>query len=196
MFWSPGYGVSDDHESLVNEMRNDPLKTLLPDFVIELITPPWKRPYSAEMLPVETLVSWIASSMKRLRAWPRRFSLMTTPLTRLRFSYDSAPDTMMLPPGPLSLTPGASRVAACSVRPRGSLSTRSDLYVLATVAVWAISVAATPVTCTVSVRVASASFTSSGMVAAISTCTVRWPVWNPSSSNERVYIPGGRNGMM
>ena len=127
MFASPGNGVSADHESLVNDTRNDPLKTLPPDLVIVLTTPPWNRPYSAEMLPVEIFVSWMASSMNRLRAWPRRFSLITTPLTRLRFSYDSAPDTMMLPFGPLSFTPGASSVAAFSVRPIGSRSIMSDL---------------------------------------------------------------------
>ncbi len=127
MFSSPGNGVSAAHESFVNETLADPLKTLLPDLVIELITPPWNRPYSAEMLPVEIFVSWMASSMNRFRAWPRRFSLITTPLTRFRFSYDSAPETMMLPPGPLSFTPGASSVAAFNVRPTGSLSIMSDL---------------------------------------------------------------------
>ena len=128
MFASPGYGVSAAHESFVNETRTDPLKTLLPDLVIELITPPWKRPYSAEMLPVETFVSWMASSMNRLRAWPRRFSLTTTPLTRFRFSYDSAPETMMLPPGAVVVHAGreqASPPGACV--PTGSLSIMSDL---------------------------------------------------------------------
>jgi hypothetical protein len=99
---------------------------LPPDFVIMLTTPPWKRPYSAEMLPLETLVSWIASSMNKLRACPRRFSFTTTPLIRFRFSYDSAPDTIRLPLGPLSLTPGASSAYAVSVRPIGSRSIMSE----------------------------------------------------------------------
>ena len=127
MFSSPGYGVSAAQASLVNEVRNDPLNRLLPDLVTMLTTPPWKRPYSAEMLPVEIFVSWMASSMNVLRAWPRRFSFTTTPLMRNRFSYDMAPDTMMLPPGPLSVTPGASSTAELSVRPTGSSSSTSDL---------------------------------------------------------------------
>src|SRR4030081_3222902 len=58
------YGSLAVHLSLVKVVRNDPENRLLPDFVIGLTTPPAKRPYSAEMLPVWTVVSWIASSMK------------------------------------------------------------------------------------------------------------------------------------
>src|ERR1051326_149238 len=47
----------------VSESRIDPEKSLPPDFVIVLTTPPVKRPYSAEMPPLRTVVSWIASSM-------------------------------------------------------------------------------------------------------------------------------------
>ena len=88
-----------------------------------------KRPYSAEMRPVWTVVSWIASSMKRSCGCPRRFSLTTTPLTRNRFSKDIAPEIMIagrwlalarLELGPFSLTPGASKTASRSARPEGS----------------------------------------------------------------------------
>ncbi len=61
VFVSPS-GRSARHESLVNESRNDPLKLLPPDLVIMFTTPPLKRPYSAEMFPVEIFVSWMASS--------------------------------------------------------------------------------------------------------------------------------------
>ena len=62
MFASPGNGVSAFQPSLMNVVRKDPEKLLPPDFVIMLTTPPWNRPYSAEMLPVDTLVSCTASS--------------------------------------------------------------------------------------------------------------------------------------
>ena len=47
-----------------------------------MTTPPENRPYSAEMFPVRTVCSWIASSMKRLWIWLRTFSLISAPLTR------------------------------------------------------------------------------------------------------------------
>ena len=100
---------------------------LPPDFVIEFTTPPPKRPYSAEIAPVEIFVSWIASSTKRFSAWPRRFSLMTTPLTRYSLSNESAPAIMMLPLGPLPASPGARSTASCSARPTGSSSSASFL---------------------------------------------------------------------
>ena len=52
--------------SLLRVVRNEPLNLLPPDFVIALTTPPVKRPYSAEIAAVDVVVSWIASSMKRL----------------------------------------------------------------------------------------------------------------------------------
>jgi hypothetical protein len=39
-------------------------------------TPPPNRPYSAEMPLVATVVSWMASSMKSVYGWPRRFSVI------------------------------------------------------------------------------------------------------------------------
>ena len=77
--------------SLLSVSRKEPLKRLPPDLVTALTTPPVKRPNSAEMPPVATVVSWIASSMKRSNAWPRRFSFSETPLTRKRFSNDIEP---------------------------------------------------------------------------------------------------------
>jgi len=65
----------------VNVDRNEPLNVLPPDFVTELMTPPVNRPYSAETEAVDVVVSWMASSMKRLFAVERTLSVMTTPLT-------------------------------------------------------------------------------------------------------------------
>ncbi len=53
-----------------------------PFLVTALMTPPLKRPYSAEMPEVRIWVSSIASSMKRLLAFPNRLSLMSTPSSR------------------------------------------------------------------------------------------------------------------
>jgi hypothetical protein len=50
---------------LVKLSRKLPLNSLPPDFVIAETTPPVKRPNSAEIAPVMTVVSWMASSMKR-----------------------------------------------------------------------------------------------------------------------------------
>lgn len=87
-----------------------PLK-ILPERVIVLMTPPVNRPYSAEMPAVEVVVSWMASSMKRLFGVPRMLSVMTTPLTVTRLSNDWAPEIVTAPLGPLLLTPGASTTA-------------------------------------------------------------------------------------
>jgi hypothetical protein len=50
------------------------------------MTPPLKRPYSAEIPPVRTWVSSIASSMKRLLGLPKRLSLMSVPSRRKTLS--------------------------------------------------------------------------------------------------------------
>ena len=55
-------GVCVDHAGFVSESRIDADNSLPPDFVIVEITPPVKRPYSAEITPVSTVVSSIASS--------------------------------------------------------------------------------------------------------------------------------------
>ena len=64
-------------------VRKLPEKSLPPDFVITLATPPEKRPYSAEIAAVEVLVSSIASSMKSSVDWLRSVSFETTPLIRI-----------------------------------------------------------------------------------------------------------------
>ncbi len=120
------------HFSFVKLVRNEPDSRLPPDFVIVETTPPVKRPYSAEMLPVRIVVSWIASSMNRSCGCPRRFSLTTTPLMRKRLSKDGAPAIAIeasrsLPPGPLLVAPGASSTVPASVRAIGSFSTKDAL---------------------------------------------------------------------
>src|SRR4029453_3028941 len=50
-------GVTVRQSSLVNVTRNEPLNWLLPDRVIVFTMPPVKRPYSAEIPEVETVVS-------------------------------------------------------------------------------------------------------------------------------------------
>ncbi len=105
------FGVSAVHLSLSKLVRNEPCTSLPPDLVSVLTTPPAKRPYSAEIPDVDVVVSWIASSMNRLVAWPRRFSLTTTPLTRNRLSYDWAPEIVMALAGPVVDTPAVSVTA-------------------------------------------------------------------------------------
>ena len=60
------YAEVDCQESFVSVARREPLNVLPPDFVIVLMTPPVNRPYSAETDEVVVVVSWMASSMKRL----------------------------------------------------------------------------------------------------------------------------------
>src|SRR5260221_4004695 len=181
--WSSGKGVSERHASLLSVVRNDPLNVFPPDLVIALTTPPPNRPYSAEIAPVDTFVSWIASSMNRLSAWPRRFSLTTTPLTRYWLSNERAPDIMMLPLGPLPATPGASSTASFTARPTGSRSIAAFLKFEATVAAWTIS-PLVPVTVTVSWMLAIFSTISTVWVSAIVTeMLLRFRLWNPWRSN-------------
>ena len=67
-------GVTVRQSSFVKVTRNDPATVLLPDRVMVLTMPPVKRPYSAEMPDVETVVSWMASSMKSENGSRRRLS--------------------------------------------------------------------------------------------------------------------------
>ena len=133
--------------------------------------------------------------MKRFSACPRRFSLITTPLTRYWLSKESAPAIMMLPLGPLPATPGASSTASFSARPTGRSSSASFLKLAAIVAVDTMSGDA-PLTVTVSATPATASVTLSGSVSAIFTLICLVVVLNPCSSNVTLYSPAGRNGMM
>ena len=200
---SPCCGESERQSSLVNVVRNDPENSLPPDFVIALTTPPEKRPNSAEIDPVVTVVSWIASSMKSGSAWPRRFSFTETPLIRNRFSNDIAPDmtivcvaeSLLLPPGPVADTFGASSIVAFSERSLGSWLTSSARTVVATGAV-AAKFSVRALTVTLSETVATSSLTSSGTVCAAATFTFCSNVRKPESSARTVYSPGGRNGRM
>ncbi len=108
-----------DHASFVSVVRNDPENELPPDFVIVFTTPPVKRPYSAEIEDEEVVVSWIASSTKRLYGVPRMLSLMTAPSTLNWLSNDCAPEIVYAPFGPFWLTPGESATADRSVRAVG-----------------------------------------------------------------------------
>ncbi len=56
-------GETADQASFAKEVRNEPLNTLPPDFVMTFTTPPEKRPYSALIAAVDVVVSWTASSM-------------------------------------------------------------------------------------------------------------------------------------
>src|SRR5687767_11275104 len=116
---SVGWGVLSRHAGLVRLSRKDPEKVFPPDLVMVLTTPPVNLPYSAEIPPVITVVSWMASSMNRLWGCPRRFSFTTTPLTRYTLSYDGAPE-IDTPATPCAETPGAMRTAWLMVRPVGS----------------------------------------------------------------------------
>ncbi len=130
-----GCGVSSRQLSFVKVVRNEPLKSLPPDFVTAFTSPPENRPNSAETAPLVTVVSWTASSMKSGTACPRRFSLSTTPFTRKRFSKDMAPamvmacvdESWLLVLGPVLETPGASSTVAFSVRSDGSAAMSAAL---------------------------------------------------------------------
>ncbi len=66
---------------MTSVVRNEPENELPPDFVTVLMTPPWKRPYSAEIPFTFVVVSWIASSTNRVFGVARMLSVMTAPST-------------------------------------------------------------------------------------------------------------------
>ncbi len=74
--------LSSCHFGFVMSVRKLPWKRLPPLFVTALITPPEKRPYSAEIPEVMIETSCSASSMKRFVGVPKRLSLMSTPFSR------------------------------------------------------------------------------------------------------------------
>ena len=77
--FSSSKGVSSRQDGLVRFPRKLPEKVFPPRLLTALITPPEKRPYSAEMPEVRTCVSSMASSMKRSCGLPKRLSLTSTP---------------------------------------------------------------------------------------------------------------------
>ena len=111
--------------SLLNDWRYDPLNVSLPDLVIALTSPPPKRPNSAETPEVATVVSCSASSMYSVNGWPRRFSVITTPLTAKRLSYDIEPAIEYPPLAPVACTAGPIRIEASSERFDGSVAISS-----------------------------------------------------------------------
>jgi hypothetical protein len=123
------------HDGFSSVSRSEPLNWLPPDFVIEFTTPPVKRPNSAEIAPVSTVVSWMASSMKSGCAWLRTLSMIATPLTMIRLSKPGLPEITswfadsvlraLLPAVVSPCTPGASAATASGFRAIGSASTSS-----------------------------------------------------------------------
>ena len=115
-------GDWDCQLSLLSVTRAEPLNELPPCFVTALMTPPVKRPNSAETPDVIVVVSWMASSMTSVPVGvPRMLSWMLTPLTVKTLSNDCAPETVVLPPGPFVLTPGVRTTDERIVRAIGSL---------------------------------------------------------------------------
>jgi hypothetical protein len=111
--------------SLLNVVRNDPLNWFPPDRVMALMTPPVNRPYSAEMPDVETVVSWIASSMNSANGVPRMLSWICTPSSMNRFSADMAPPMVIALLGPVACAAGATLTADSKVRAVGSVDSSS-----------------------------------------------------------------------
>ena len=85
---SSGSGSGPCWRRCSTSTRKDPLKVLPPCFVTALMTPPVNRPNSAETPDVIVVVSWMASSMKRLVGVPRTLSWTLTPLTVKTLSND------------------------------------------------------------------------------------------------------------
>src|SRR5450830_9336 len=119
------------HASSENDVRNEPENWLPPDFVTVLTTPPVKRPYSAETELTDVVVSWIASSMKRVFGVPRMLSMTTAPSTVKRLSNVWPPEIVAAFPSPVvRLRPDESSTAARIVRPTGSLFVISAVSVV------------------------------------------------------------------
>src|SRR6185436_3418967 len=163
-------GVTVRQLSLLTPSRYEPLNWLPPDLVIAFTRPPPKRPYSAEIPDVETVVSWIASSMNRLTGCPRRFSVMATPFSMNTLSYAIAPAIVndpsppVVPPGPVGLTFGAEATAACSVLVLGRVDRSDCLTVLPLCTVFRKLRCWSPTTVTFSVTPPMPSDASSGTV--------------------------------
>ena len=138
---SPANGVKARQLSFSSDRRNDPSRRLLPDFVIALTTPPLNRPNSAETDEVDTVVSWMASSMKDdPSVVRRRLSWITTPFRSTRFSKELAPEiesacTPFAFDGPERTAPGVRATVASMPRLSGRSFTVSCFSVVAAVAV-------------------------------------------------------------
>ncbi len=82
MSFTTSNGVRAIQSGLPMPVRKLPEKLFPPLLVTTLMTPPEKRPYSAEMPDVSTWVSSIASSMNKLFDVPNTLSFVSTPSIR------------------------------------------------------------------------------------------------------------------
>src|SRR6266540_5994743 len=130
--------------------------------------------------------------MNRLNGVPRRLSVICTPFSMITLSNDIAPEIVVLPLGPVPWRPGARFTAELSVRAVASVFVRSDLMLVATVAVLTnASDRADTVTSSLN---AGLIVTFSGTGCAAATSNDFFCVPKPDSSNVTVYVPGGTNG--
>ena len=96
--------------SLVTSTRPEPWKVLVPDFVITLKTPPWTRPYSAEMFALLTTTSSIVSKLLFAPKVPVVGSVVSTPSKRKTLPESGAPRALGLPSPSMSFWPGAKSI--------------------------------------------------------------------------------------
>ncbi len=159
-----------------------------------LTTPPVNRPNSAETPDVIVVVSWMASSMKRLFGVPRRLSCTFTPLIVMTLSYDCAPEIVTAAFGPFAFTPALRTTEARRFRATGSLLVVSNESVVAACAVCeTVSEVATTVVSAATAESESVAF--SGTCCPEETLTFRVTFWKPDMTKVTRYSPGGRFGM-
>src|SRR5687768_1017749 len=184
-------GVSTVQDGLRRFMRQLPENVLPPLLVTALTTPPLKRPYSAEMPEVSTVVSSMASSMNRFCGCANRLSLTSTPLTMNTLSQAKAPLMTIWPAlGDRSVTFGASVAMPWMVRGVASAST-SSLRMLALTVGDAIAAGVSATTCTASVSAPVGSVTFCSTCNPTATDVVCLTVVKPVSSNVTSYWPAG-----
>src|SRR5438132_12548154 len=123
--------------------------------------------------------------------WPRRFSFTTTPSTRKMLSNECAPEIVIWPFGPASVTPGDSSVIWLIVRLIGSSLIVSILKLVVTCVLSAVGDAAA-VTVIASETDQTLRSTSARLVVDTLTVTCLRTVCMPASSKVAVYSPGGR----
>src|SRR5262245_3559341 len=82
--------------SLVRITLPEPEKTLVPDRVVTLMTPPVARPYSAVTPAVVTVISWIASKFRLAPQPPVAGSVVSAPSKSQRLLVNRPPWTLGL----------------------------------------------------------------------------------------------------
>ena len=174
-------GLVVRQSSFVKVVRNEPLKLSPPERVMALTTPPVKRPYSAEMPDVETVVSWIASSMKSENGVPRMLSWIWTPSSMKRLSADIAPPMVTALFGPVACAAGERLTADSSVRAVGRVC-RSSCWMLVDACDVFVKASARAVTVTTSLSAAWRSVTSTCTGCPAPTSRVTFVVAKPVSS--------------